>query len=303
LNQPDSRATAVSALSRWRSVLWSPRSQWLKDLRRIKAEAEFASMLPGLRFLFAAIVLSMSLLVFGLGAAALLRAAHEEFVSVPSRRAPPETVFAQPNEAARPVLTMLRADPPAEEPKTPDNQAPDNQAPENIPAAAPAEPEAIVTAPAEPEGIATLKPDDSSQPATAKPEITVTETPPPGEAAPVAADASAPTDEIKIAATAEVSPSTNEAAPAASEQAGAPASPQTDLASVKTATLGGPPVTIEPPAQTADPKADGNVVKKRAQARRAKERRRLAQRARLARQAPAQAADTFPQPTITTRTR
>ena len=38
-------------------------------------------MLPGFRFLFAATMLSMSLLVFGLGAAALLRAAHEEFTS------------------------------------------------------------------------------------------------------------------------------------------------------------------------------------------------------------------------------
>ena len=129
-------------------------------------------MLPGLRFLFAAIVLSMSVLVFGLGAAALLRAAHEEFVSVPSRRAPPETVFAQPNEAARPVLATLRVDPPVAEPK-----APDNKASENIPeAVAPAEPETIVTAPAEPERIAALKPDDLSPPAMANPEITVTET-------------------------------------------------------------------------------------------------------------------------------
>ena len=48
-------------------------------------------MLPGFRFLFAAIVLSMSILVFGLGAAALLRAAHEEFASTPSWRAAPET--------------------------------------------------------------------------------------------------------------------------------------------------------------------------------------------------------------------
>jgi hypothetical protein len=256
-------------------------------------------MLPGLRFLFAAIVLSMSVLVFGLGAAALLRAAHEEFVSVPSRRAPPETVFAQPNEAARPVLATLRVDPPVAEP-----EAPDNKASENIPAAAEtAEPIAIVATPAEPERIAALKPDDSSPPATEKPEITITETPPPGEAAPVAADASAPTDEIKIAATAKVSPPSSEAAPAASEQASAPASPESDLASMKIATLGGPLVTIEPPAQTADAKADGNVIKKRAQARRAKERRRLAQRARLARQAPQQPAAAFPQPTITTRTR
>ncbi len=59
-------------------------------------------MLPGFRFLFAAIVLSLSLLVFGLGAAALLRAAHEEFASTPSWRAPPETVFAQPSQTAPP---------------------------------------------------------------------------------------------------------------------------------------------------------------------------------------------------------
>src|ERR1700709_1323674 len=57
------------------------------------------SMLPGLRFLFAAIMLSVSLLIFGLGAAALLRAAHEEFASLPSRRPPPETLFAQRDDS------------------------------------------------------------------------------------------------------------------------------------------------------------------------------------------------------------
>jgi hypothetical protein len=39
-------------------------------------------MLPGFRFLFAARVLAMPMLIFGLGAAALLRAAHEEFASI-----------------------------------------------------------------------------------------------------------------------------------------------------------------------------------------------------------------------------
>ena len=76
-------------------------------------------MLPGFRFLFAAIVLSMSILVFGLGAAALLRAAHEEFASTPSWRAAPETMFAQPAEPTRPVLAMLRVDPPVAD-KTPE---------------------------------------------------------------------------------------------------------------------------------------------------------------------------------------
>jgi hypothetical protein len=99
-------------------------------------------MLPGFRFLFAAIVLSMSILVFGLGAAALLRAAHEEFASNPSWRAPPETMFAQQAEATRPVLAMLRIEPPAAAQKAPDS----------VPVvAAPAEPAALVPASVQPE--------------------------------------------------------------------------------------------------------------------------------------------------------
>ena len=69
-------------------------------------------MLPGLRFLFAALVLSISTLVFGFGAAALFRTAHEEFVSTPSWQPAPETRFAQSHEAAPPVLAMLRVDDP-----------------------------------------------------------------------------------------------------------------------------------------------------------------------------------------------
>src|SRR5262245_11370572 len=71
------------------------------------------SMLPGFRFLFAAILLSVSILVFGLGAAALLRATHEEFVSNPSwRNGRQEQVFAQA-EPAQPALAVLRAEPAA----------------------------------------------------------------------------------------------------------------------------------------------------------------------------------------------
>ena len=65
-------------------------------------------MLPGFRFLFAAVMLSMSILIFGLGAAALLRTAHEEVASNPSWRAAPEATFAQQPDATRPVLAMLR---------------------------------------------------------------------------------------------------------------------------------------------------------------------------------------------------
>src|SRR4030081_2291084 len=69
-------------------------------------------MLPGVRFLLGAIVLSMSILVFGLGAAALLRAAHEEFANLPSRRATPEPMFARLNDGPPPALSLLRVDPP-----------------------------------------------------------------------------------------------------------------------------------------------------------------------------------------------
>lgn len=69
-------------------------------------------MLPGFRFLLAAILLSASVLVFGLGAASLLRASHEQYVSNPSwRNGPQEQVFAQAPEPAQPVLAALRVEP------------------------------------------------------------------------------------------------------------------------------------------------------------------------------------------------
>ena len=73
-------------------------------------------MLPGFRFLFAAILLTTSILVFGVGAAALLRATHEEFVANPSwRNGPQEQMFAQApgqaSEPAPPVLAALRVEP------------------------------------------------------------------------------------------------------------------------------------------------------------------------------------------------
>lgn len=71
-------------------------------------------MLPGFRFLVAAIIFSLSLLVFGLGAAALLRAAHEQFASNSAWRAAPETsytAFLPQAEPPRPVLAMLQVEP------------------------------------------------------------------------------------------------------------------------------------------------------------------------------------------------
>src|SRR5712671_1652151 len=251
-------------------------------------------MLPGFRFLFAAIMLLLSILIFGLGAAALLRAAHEEFASNPSWHATPETTFAQQNEAprreaprpeatrpnaTRPVLAMLRMDAPVGE-KSPDLP------PAALPLAS-AEQASPLSTPAEPERIAALKPEDSSPPEPAKPEIPVSESPAKTEAAPALADAPVPADETRIAATGEAAPPANEAARAASGQTSAPASPDTDLAPTKIATLDGPPVTIEaqPSVKAAGAKPDASVIQKRLQARRAAQRRRMAARARLARQA------------------
>jgi hypothetical protein len=109
-------------------------------------------MLPSFRFLFAGILFSMSILVFGLGAAALLRTAHEEFANNPFWHAAPETTFAQQSEATRPVLALLRVDPVRAE----------QEAPDDVPSvAAPGEPAAIASVPAEPENIAALEPKHS----------------------------------------------------------------------------------------------------------------------------------------------
>src|SRR4051794_38387818 len=74
---------------------------------------EFPSMLPGFRFLLAAIVCSISLTIFGMGAAALLRASHEQFVSNSSwhsTQASGFTTFLPPAEPA-PMLAVLRIEP------------------------------------------------------------------------------------------------------------------------------------------------------------------------------------------------
>jgi hypothetical protein len=71
---------------------------------------EYHFMLPGLRFLFVAIVLSVSMMIFGLGAAALLRSAQQEVASLPTRHVQPETIFAQQTETTTPTLAMLSVD-------------------------------------------------------------------------------------------------------------------------------------------------------------------------------------------------
>jgi hypothetical protein len=278
-------------------------------------------MLPGFRFLFAAIVLSMSILVFGFGAAALLRTAHEEFANTPTWQPAPETRFAQSPEAVQPatppVLAMLRVD---DAPKDTSKDAlkTDPPASDNAAAAAPAnQAAAIATEPqpapekSEPEKIAALQPAAASPPEAAQPEARLPEAPPQAEAA---ADAPAATDATKIATTEQPLPPTIETAPApatsveiapaAPEQASAPA--DTNNISTRIATLGGPPVTIDQrpaKAKAAGAKPDSSAVKKHQRTLREIRRRRIAAaRARLAKQA-AQQLDAFGQPTTATATR
>ena len=246
-------------------------------------------MLPGFRFLFTAIVLSMSILIFGLGAAALLRAAHEEFASMPSRRAPPEPLFAQQSEPAAPTLALLRVDPPVAD-KAPDSVAA---------AAAPAEQAQDVAPSAEPEKLAALKVEDAPPPEAAKPDVSTAETTLAMPVAPAQTETPASADEPKVAAIAETQPPAAEAASTASEQPAVVPSLEANIASTKIATLGGPAVTIE---QTAAGKADATLDRSAAgkRAQRARERRHSARRTRVARPAVAAQppADPFALPAV-----
>jgi hypothetical protein len=138
-------------------------------------------MLPGFRFLLAAILLSASILVFGLGAASLLRASHEQYVSNPSwRNGPQEQVFAQASEPAQPVLAALRVEPVANEPAM-QEQVAGNQVPSiGLPA--------VETAPEQMAAV-TLEAKVDSEP---QPEPQVVAVAPAAETAPPATEAPAP---------------------------------------------------------------------------------------------------------------
>jgi len=242
-------------------------------------------MLPGFRFLFTAIVLSMSVLIFGLGAAALLRAAHEEFASLPSRRATPEPMFARRDDGPPPTLALLRVDPPVAE------NAPAAAVPEtttDVPAPAGQTPDAR---PAEPEKLAALTPPEPMQVEAAKREEPAKETSAETLAAPAPAaavtEAPVANAEVKIAAIA-ATPEPAAITPPATSPELAPDIPSFEgsIATTLIATLGGPAVLIDATTSTTEAKPGRRAIKKRA-AERARERRRIAaaRRARLAREA------------------
>jgi hypothetical protein len=228
-------------------------------------------MLPGIRFLLAAIVLSMSILIFGLGAAALLRAAHEEVANVPVRRVMAEPVFAQPAEPAAATLALLRVEPAAPE-KAPDTPP--------LAVAEPA-PEAVPVPKVEAERLAVLKVEETRPVETVRPETALAEPPAPPAAA---AEPPAPA-ELKVVAAATPEPDADVKAPTfelivppAMEEP-APAAP------AKVAALGHHAAKVDRPAETrkASSKPDRSEIRRKQRAERAKERRRLAaRRARLA---------------------
>jgi hypothetical protein len=288
------------------------------------AEGGTAPMLPGLRFLFAAIVLATSLLIFGLGAAALLRAAHEEFASIPARRAPPEPQFAQQPDT-QPVLAMVRVEPqPPADKVTADSPPPPTSAAPEPPA-----PAAEVPPPAEPEKLAAVKTDDPAPAVEPKSDTAATgtlapaqatETPAPAQAGeapaqtPTAAaspvpqptppviDAVPPPTEVKVAAMADPVPAAAAPTPVMVAPEPPPPSPEAIAAARKIATLGGPEVVVEPAPKAVAKKSkveekkkpEGSESKRTA---RKKERRRVT-RARPARQAVVQQLDPFGQPTM-----
>lgn len=231
------------------------------------AEIRNPSMLPGFRFLFAAILLSASILVFGLGAAALLRATHEQFVSNPSwRNGPQEQVFAQAPEPAQPVLAALRAEPEAAEP-TPSlrDQVPTIGLPAN-----------------EPDQVVALTTETDVQPQVVAPPADVPAEPAKAEtttdaAAPAPADTLTPAD--TTASIPETRPAASASAPVPADPSAALASSALDIASAKIAALSNPATTAwkDPPAKAkADISAsDNKATKQRAKA---KKRHRVVRR-------------------------
>jgi hypothetical protein len=129
-------------------------------------------MLPGFRFLFAAIVLSISTLVFGLGAAALLRASHERFASLPVLPSPPAlppaaTADASSHDATPSTLALLQVDTPEPDAALTPRAAP---TPVSDPAAPAAETKEIAAAPTT--AAATSEPSKTTETAAPTPETT-----------------------------------------------------------------------------------------------------------------------------------
>ena len=274
------------------------------------AEIRNPSMLPGFRFLFAAILLSTSILVFGLGAAALLRASHEQYANNPSwRNGPQEQMFAQAPEPAQPVLAVLRAEPEAAEPmpslrdQVPTIGLPGSE-PEQIAALTVEAPSQVDIPPAD-VPVAEPAKAETTKAETTKPETTTAETATEASA-PALADTLTPADTTASIPAPKPAATAGELTPANSA---ALASSALDVASAKLTALNETATAAvkDAPAKAKveskpDSKADDKATKRKAKA---KKRHRVVQRPPP--QQLQQQFDPFGQPqtlaTTTTRTR
>jgi hypothetical protein len=226
-------------------------------------------MLPGFRFLFAAILLSTSILVFGLGAAALLRASHELYANNPSwLNGPQEQRFAQASEPAPPMLAVLRAEP--EVTAEPEPSLRDLVPTIGLPATEPEQVAALTTEADVQADVQAAAPD--AEPAKAE---TTTEaaTPAPADTL-TPADTTASIPEAKPELKPELKPDLGPAAVATAEPAptdsAALASSALDIATAKLAALNELATTAvkDPPAKAKpESKPDDKATKRKAKAR------------------------------------
>jgi hypothetical protein len=152
-------------------------------------------MLPGLRFFSAMIVLAISIVTFALGAAALLRSTHGEFVSLQTSRTTREPALMERWEAVLPTVAVLRVEPITGSPPAADKPDTDTEPPDGAShAVAPqAEQPAELTAATEPKAAGDLA-ETAAAPAAPNPKPVAASVPPAPENF-VAADApSAPPD-------------------------------------------------------------------------------------------------------------
>jgi hypothetical protein len=245
-------------------------------------------MLPGFRLLVAAVVLCLSLLVFGFGATALLRSAREDVASLPVRRAAPQTVFAsQPPPDAVATLSMLRVETP-EVSTAAAADAPAAAVSHDIPAPEPEPARQASLIPDAQAADARARAADPAPNAPAFEQVAAVETLPaavPAVAAPAAPRADEPTTVAAIAP------------PATDQPVSTLTAADTEIAVMNIATLGGPAVDIEPvPLPKAKPVAEPakrtTKPKKAAIREKPAKRRRLEARAEAPAPAPAPA-ETF----------
>jgi hypothetical protein len=175
-------------------VCVQPRSDGSITVADRAAKAEPILMLPGFRSLSIAVVLAVSMLIFGLGAAALLRATHEEFASVPLKQMP-EVTFGSREETEQPTLAVLQVDTPAAHPAEPES----NQAEAQHPATA--------TPGAQPESNAAANaPRDADAPSVATDSATPAASPEPSDSVPPATTDTTPSTDADAAKPSEPPP-------------------------------------------------------------------------------------------------